>query len=332
MTKAPTLDDVARYAGVSRTLVSTALRGKGRVAASTRLRILAACKAVGYRPNLTARSLASGRSSVLGVLLADVLNTFFAAVADAVSRHADQAGLTTLIATGQHTEAGERHAVEQLTAQRPQGVVLLGPTMAEEGLLPLLGATPTVSISRVLGGVSRGAIALDEEAGVRLVVEHLAGLGHRSITHIDGGSGVSADERRTAFLARTRAAGVQPQIFPGSFDISGGYRAARALLAAGRLPTAIWAANDRAAAGVLLALREAGVRVPGDVSVMGYDDVTMRAGTELHLTSVRQPIDAMGQLAVERILAPDATDVGTVRLEPSLVVRGSTGPAPTPVS
>lgn len=327
----PTLDDVARHAGVSRALVSTALSGAGRVASATRERILQACEEVGYRPNLNARSLASGRSTVVGVLLADLRNSFFGMVADAVARCCDERHLTTLIATGQRTSAGERRAVEQMLSLNPAGLVLLGPTLDDESLRPVLSGTPVVSVSRFLDAASLGSVGLNEVEGVRLVVEHLVGLGHRRVVHIDGGAGVSADERRDGFQAQAQAAGLDARIEPGDFTAEGGYRATGRLIARAReagedLPTAVWAGNDVAASGVLVRLREEGLRVPEDVSVVGYDDTVVVSAEQLRLTTVRQPVAEMARVAVSRLTGDDAA-TDDLRLTPTLVVRGTTAPA-----
>ena len=171
----------------------------------------------------------------------------------------------------------------------------------------------------------------DERLGARLVIQHLAGLGHRRILHIDGGQGAGAATRRACYAAAMRAAGLADEIriVPGDYTDVAGARAAARLLASGDLPTAIFAANDFVATGAIDQFEEAGLSVPGDISIVGYDNIFLAALRRLSLTTINQPRSDMGRLAarslVERI---DGTRTAPAkyRLAPELVVRNTTGP------
>lgn len=336
----PTLVDVARRAGVSRALASLAINGSPRVSPASREKVLAACSELGYRPNLLARSLASARSPLLGVLHADLANPFFARVADAVATEAQAQGVETLIATGLGSGAGELRSLATLQAMVPVGLVLVGPVADPTALRSAVETTPAISVSRRLDAVGLPSVSLDEATGTTLAVDHLVSLGHRRLIHVDGGRGVSTEERRRGVLeavAAHRLAGrdVDVEVLPGAFTAEAGYRAAVELLAreggpdawrgAGPAgpPTGIVAGNDLQASGIMTALLEAGLRVPADVSVVGYDDTEIIIGAQ-GLTTVHQPVGEMGRAAVRAVLG--AQPCPSLEVAPRLVVRRSTGP------
>ena len=330
----PTLVDVARRAGVSRALASLAVNGSPRVAEASRERVLAACRDLGYRPNLLARSLASSRSPLLGVLHTDLANPFFARGADAVAAEAQTQGVATILAPGLGTIEGELGALATLQSLVPVGLVLVGPMAPAADLAGVIGATPAVSVSRRLDEIAVPSVSLDESAGTRLAVDHLVELGHRRLVHVDGGRGVSTEERRRGVLEAVeahRAAGVDVtlEVLPGAFTVEAGHAAVSALPARDGIPdrdrpTAFVAGNDLQASGIIAALLEAGLRIPDDTSVVGYDDAEIVTGGQIGLTTVHQPVADMGREAVRAVLGED---VGPSReLAPTLVVRHSTAP------
>lgn len=331
----PTLEDVARLAGVSRAQVSLVVRGSARVSDASRERVLSACREVGYRPNLHARTLAQTESGILGVLVSDLHNPFFAEVVDGLQEGVRPAGKQLVMASGGRSPEVEREALEMLLSLHPTGVVVLGSVLADTDLEELLGRglpVPVVSVTRVVGSALVDSVSIDEAAGAELAVAHLAELGHRRITHLDGAGGAGAADRAAGYRAAMRRHGLEDraEVCPGGFTEAAGAAAAEELLhrCGEDLPTALFVANDIAAVGVLSRLAEAGVEVPGRVSVVGFDDSWVAGSRFTALTTVRQPKLRMGLLAVAAVLerAAGRREPSRTVVEPELVVRSTTAP------
>ena len=329
------MDDVAREAGVSRALVSLVMRESPKVSEERRARVVEAAAKLGYRPNAWARGLASRRTRMIGVLLNELHNPFYAEIMDGIDAGAAEAGYRVLLGTAGSRPGGERTALETFLELRADGVVLVGPRLSTGEIAGAARTVPIVVVARGMRSKAVDSITNDERHGARLVVEHLVGLGHRAITHVDGGSGAGAPARRAGYEEAMRGAKLarEIRIVAGDYTDLAGLAAADAILRSRRLPTAIFAANDLAAAAMIDRFENAGLRVPADVSIVGHDNTFLAALHHISLTTVDQPRPEMGRramaLLVERM---DGTRTATVnvRVTPSLVVRSTTGPPRPP--
>jgi DNA-binding LacI/PurR family transcriptional regulator len=322
------MDDVAREAGVSRALVSLVMRESPKVSNERRARVLAAAEQLGYRPNAMARGLASRRTRTIGVLLNDLRNPFFAEMTEGIFEAADELDYRLLIGTGRRQQVGERRAVDSFFEHRTDGLLLVSPRLPLTEILAIGRTTPTIAVARPLRAAHVDSITNDDLLGAALAVRHLAELGHRRIAHIDGGRGAGAAPRRSGYVREMTRLGLEPHVVAGEFTEAAGVRAAELLLMGDALPTAVFAANDLVAAGALDRFEDAGLRVPADMSIVGYDNTFLAALHHMSLTTIDQPRPEIGRLAlrtlVERI--DGRSEAVHHRLEPSLVVRATTAP------
>lgn len=327
----PTIIDVAKRAGVSKSLVSLVMRGAPNVSDEKRKRVLDVAADLGYRPNAVARSLVRKRTNLLGVLLSDLHNPFFAEVIDGIQAEAAARGYRTIIGTGDRVELSEALVLETMLELRAEGLILASPILPMRKITEASREVPTVLVARRTRGSTVDSVANDDPAGAALAVGHLASLGHRRIAHIDGGDGAGSRERRRGYERAMELHGLakQARVVAGSYTEEGGWQGVRKLFSAGAPPTAVFAANDLAAIGTLSALAEREIRVPEDVSVVGYDNTALAAVRHIHLTTVDQPRPKMGRTAVALILERlegERESARHVLMPPSLVVRGTTGP------
>jgi DNA-binding LacI/PurR family transcriptional regulator len=321
----PTLQDVAERAGVSSALVSIVMRDVPGASAATRLRVRKAADDIGYRPDPRARMLRAQRSNLLGVVFT-AGQEFHAGLVDGVYVAAETRGFDVLIScvTEHHDE---RRAVRTLLDDRCEALILVGSELPSRDLLEIDARLPAVVLARKVAKVN--SVRSDDALGAALAVDHLAELGHREVTYLDGGRAPGAAERRNGVRRTAAAKSLAATIRAGGLTEQDGAAAATALLEAREpLPTAIFAFNDRCALGLVDVLLRAGVRVPNDVSVVGFDDSPLAGLAHVDLTTIGQDSARLAELAVARAVGriEDAsTKVTDEVCEPRLVVRGSTG-------
>jgi LacI family transcriptional regulator len=330
----PTIYDVARLAGVSTATVSRALNGTGQIAPATRRTIDDAIEQLGYQPNTAARSLVTRSSQTLALLLPDITNPFYAELVRGIQDRALEAGHTMLLCTTEGDPEREELYLNLLRAKQVDGVLVDGLVLPPGRITRFVrDGLPIVCLDRDIDSTLVPLVQVDNRLGARLATHHLLDLGHRVIAHVAGAPELGISEQRIAGYRdahRGRGPAASHLVAVGGFTEQGGYDATERLLRSAEF-TAVFAANDLSALGVLSALADARLAVPGDVSVVGFDDLRLARFTNPPLTTVHQPAAAIARQATELLLdLASGRRVGEMRhlLEPRLVVRGSTGPPP----
>jgi LacI family transcriptional regulator len=329
---AVTIKDVAREAQVSIATVSRVVNGHGNVTDATRARILGVAERLRYVPDSAARSLITGLTHTIGVLLPDLYGEFFSEIIRGIDLAARKRGLHLLLSGVHGSSADAADAIRALRG-RVDGLLIMSPH-ADSAFLAanLTDDTPTVLMNTRVLGNSHPAFVVDNRAGARTVVEHLAARGRRRIAFVAGPrDNFDAAERLVGY--REGLAHALPDavalILDGDFSEEGGYRAGQQLLKLPVRPDAVFAANDTMAIGCLFALTEAGLRVPDDVALAGFDDIPIARFVSPPLTTVRVSIAELGSRALDRLAAaidsPGREKVSTEILGAELVVRASCG-------
>lgn len=319
--------DVARIAGVSVSTVSRALARPDAVAAGTRAKVLDAARELGYQPNAAARTLTTGRTGKISLLVPDLESLFYARVAKGVQSRALAADHDLFVADSDKDPSQEPKLVRRL-AKQVDGMLLCAPRSSSEVLAELASEVTLVLVNRRAGDLP--TVSVDNAAIVRQALIHLRALGHTRIAYVGAGVGWANSERRAAFLGSGADDPDAELIDVGSFYQSarGGAAAADLVIASGA--TATLAYNDEVAFGLLERFRQRGVAVPDDMSVVGIDDNPLSALMVPALTTVAQPAVALGRAGVDVLLglvnAPLTTPAHHQDLSVQLVVRGSTGP------
>ncbi len=330
--RAPTMTDVAARAGVSRALVSTVFRGVPGAGEGTRKRVLEAATELGYRVDNRARMLRRSRTQLLGVVF-QVQDAFQAGLVEALYPCAEAAGYNVLL-SAVTADRDEMDAVNALLDDRCEALLLVSTHMSDARLSALSGRAPTVIMCSRVRAAGLDVVRTASGAVVKLAIEHLLSLGHRDIAHVHGAQWRVAADRRHAYTSLMQRHGLAEcvRVAPGGVTEVDGLSAAEVVLGWDRLPQAIIAFNDRCAVGLMHGLRSAGVDVPGQISIVGYDDIPMAALPYIDLTTVGQDAHKTAQLAVERAIARlESQDSAghDVLVPPYLVVRGTTKPPTT---
>lgn len=326
----PTMEDVAAVAGVSRALVSLVMRDSPKVSVHSRALVTAAAATLGYRPNLVARNLASRRTMTVGVVLDDLHNPWFAEVTDGLHEVLASDGYDMLLASGQRSRAVETRALETFLASRVDGIIVMGSRVSLNRLAAVSHEVPVVSIGRTTQIETIGAVNTDDARGAELAVEFLFDLGHRRIAHVDGGHGAGASLRRAGYLRAMRRLGLGDNILveEGDFTEETGAAAGERLMNNPCAPTAVFAANDLSALGVIDVLARRGQGAPKHLSVVGFDNTSLASLNHIGLSTIDQPRRHMGALA-GRMLVQVLAGTGALQhvvVPPNLIVRKTTGP------
>jgi len=328
-----TIRDVARASNVSIATVSRVFNNSPLVSEETRQRVVAAAGALGYWPNGIARSLITNRTHTLGLLLPDLHGEFFSEVIHGVDFAAREKGFHLLVSRSS-SNAEELTDVLRSMRGRVDGLVVMAPDVdASRALRHAAGSVPIVLLDPEVQLPGCDTVSIGNHQGAHAVTRHLVGLGHDPIATITGPTqNIDARQRLDGYRAALRETGVEPSLdleFHGDFTERSGYEAARELLRQQGRPTAIFVANDHMAVGVMGALQEAGMRVPDDIALAGFDDIPMARYLTPALTTVHVDVLQMGGRAVELLLDPEraaAPPEGRHEvLATRVVVRGSCG-------
>ncbi|HLH59321.1 MAG TPA: substrate-binding domain-containing protein [Streptosporangiaceae bacterium] len=332
------MKDVASLAGVAVGTVSNVLNHPDLVRPQTRARVEAAMEELGFIPNASARQLRAGRSRCLGLVVLDVTNPFFTEVARGVEDYAQAQGYAVILCNSDEAEDKERRYLRLLEEQRVRGV-LITPVHGRAAALRRIRdrGTPVVLLDRP-GPADYCSVAVDDRQGGELAVAHLLGLGHRRIALVNGPVAIRqcADRRRGAYQAVVKAgldpAAVLTEITVPAMNTRCGADAFDELRAARVPPAAAFCTNDLLALGLLRRLSQSGAQVPGDIAIVGYDDIDFAADSAVPLTSVRQPKYQLGRTAAELILEeadrPEDHEHRRLVFTPELIIRASSQPVP----
>jgi LacI family transcriptional regulator len=330
--------DVAERAGVSVTSVSHVINETRPVSYELRERVLAAMEELGYHPNRLARSLRSGKTHTIGTIVPDSADPFFAEVARGIEDTAFENGYSLILCNSDANLDKEAFYTDVLVEKQVDGILFLAAGGSTERILDLQQrGMPVVVVDRELPAVHVDSVVTDNAGGGWSATRHLIDLGHRRIGYIAGPSDLTLSEyRSTGYRKALEEAGIavdENLVVRGAFDFESGYRAARQLLTNSQRPTAIFACNDLMAIGAICAAVELGLRVPEDLSVIGYDDVPLASYSNPPLTTIAQPIYDLGVVAasmlLERLHDP-GRPARRIVLDVELQIRRSTAALSTP--
>jgi len=333
LSKRPTIVDVARLAHVSTGTVSNVLANHRLVRLRTRRRVEAAITALNYRPNRIAQSLTGRPTRVIGMIVPDVTNPFFSELMLGAEGELEGAGYAVVFGNSHGNATRQSSYLGNFRDRRVDGLILVIAAETEaEALSEPADGIPLVLVDRTLDRWQGDQVLGDNEAGMKLAVEHLVKLGHRRIALINGEDVWTGARRKRGFEAALEQEGLKPDpryVSHGSFTFDSGLVQARRLLALADRPSSICAGNDLLAMAAIVAAQERGISVPSDLSVVGYDDIAYAQLVSPGLTTVRQAATKMGAEASRLLLdrfTNERTEDRTIVIRPTLVTRGSTAP------
>jgi DNA-binding LacI/PurR family transcriptional regulator len=321
------MDDVAREAGVSRGLVSLALRDAYGVSDATRDRILAVAQRLNYQPNALASGLARRTTNTLGVFLLDLHNELFADIYDGIRDVATAAGVELVLSVGSISGTLDKPALDALVRAQVEVVVAAGLLLSDKDLGSYRKLLHLVSVARRVPGGDN--VVSNNELGAKLAVSHLLELGHRRILHLAAPTSDGYRGRRRGYSRAMKAAGLQPKVIVSDYSRADAARVIGPVLDSTDRPTAVFAHNDQTALGVLDALHSRRIRVPEEMSVIGYDNTSASRPPGIALTTVDLHGEELGRRAAEiglaRMAHPGAPPIDQ-NFKPTLMIRGTTAP------
>ena len=334
----PTMKDVARHAGVSVSTVSYVLNDSGPVAPERRARVLDAVRVLDYTPNESARSLKRRSASTIGLVVPDLANQFFALVAEGVEKAAAERDVLVVLCAPEATGQPESHHAKLLRSQRVDGVIYLsGSDASPASLVELNRVGAVVLVDERISGFDLPAVTSDNRRGAREIAAHVVAQGHRRLAIIGGPTSLwTAEQRLAGYREAIAAGGGDPDAVPvytGDYRLESGQQLAERALSkpATERPTALLCANDLMAIGALEYCKSAGLRVPQDISIVGFDDLPIAALLTPRLTTVRQPARDMGYRAAEllfELLAGTGVSAEDGIFPTEVKIRESAGPPP----
>jgi DNA-binding LacI/PurR family transcriptional regulator len=328
-----TLEEIARASGFSVPTVSRALSNSNYpVSSATRQAIIEVAQSLGYKPNLAARSLRTDQTNTIGVIADDILSPFVPPILRGIQDYLKPFDYLSLIVNSDWDPEIEQDAIDSLVSRPVDGIIFVEYSHLAVNKALQESKKPYVFVHRLFGASVQNSVVPDDHYGATLAVRHLASLGHKRIAYINGPEGWhTAQQRLAGYKDELAAQGIEfdPALAqPGDWEYEGGYAAAQTLLALDNLPTAIFAANDTMALGAITAIQEAGLSVPGDIAVVGYDNREFARIVRPRITTVSMPVYEMGRTAAELLLKQieeTRQDMPEIKIKGQLVVRETCG-------
>lgn len=338
----PSSRDIAREADVSQSTVSRVLNNSPRISEATAMRVLSAAERLGYSPNAAARTLTTGRSKLIGLVVSNITNAFYPEVIEAVVATATKHDYNVVLCNTQEDGDLQMSSLELLIEHQVDGAILTSSLLDSQPLLDKvrLDHIPLVMVNRTVPNLAADGVRLDNEGAGRIIAAHLAELGHTRLGYLGGLESTSTNAaRRKGFTSQLAELGIAPPddaILNGTFTKASGYALAREIIARHPRPTALFCADDEIALGAMDAILDAGLSIPGDIAIVGVDDVPAASLRPISLTTVRQPATEMGRqatrLLLDRIHSGPVDDHVEIVLRPRLIVRRTCGGRETTAS